>query len=480
MEVSSMSITASTVAPSVDVATATRVAPKHHISYEESYYYPHEGNSTLSTSVTIHVTPEHYYLIAWACLWILFVIAIAFGAYQSHKEHQWLTAAQKTTDHSAAEDLEHGGPTAGGTSSLSAPRRGKIVIVGGTRVSTLGTAAGGTNGGTGSDGEAVSSGDMSRTMFRRLLLLAMIARAIAIPVQIYSNPLWVQLIADTFPVMAYASAWTMLVSFFVRLVGVALGSGTSTTPGSVIQITAYCLYSVLLLTFFFHNADAAVLLYSLLCCIYAALLGTSLYFLPKLILLLYPSLMQWPPFPQNTSSTNGTQSNPRQHANSASSKQQQPSRSSPPSAFPNAPPALAIRLALCCGVCLFVFAARTINFANKIVSPAHTASWWWQYGALELFPSILFLIIIQHPQVGGNSSASSGRSKNGDEISSDGLRAGRKTRSFQRTDSYGSASHPKNAPRSETAPLARQGGGGGYGSATGSAQSLKDHGGGRR
>jgi hypothetical protein len=309
-----------------------------------------------------------------------------------------------------------------------------------------------------------------------LLLLAIIARTIAIPVQIYSDPLWAQLIADTLPVMAYASAWTMLVSFFVRLVGVALGSGTSTTPGTVIQITAYCLYSVLIFTFFFHHAEAAVLLYSLLCCIYAALLGTSLYFLPKLLLLLYPSLLQWPPWQQDASPASISQS-------SAPIQTTQHRQRSPSSTMPKAPPALAIRLAICGSVCLFVFAARTINFANKIVAPAHTASWWWQYGALELFPSILFLIIIQHPKAG--SSPASTRNKGAEEtaVGGGGMRSGRKTRSFQRTDSNGSAGRPNNRglAGSEAAPLVRPGvGGGGYGSASGSAQSLKDHGMGRR
>jgi hypothetical protein len=163
---SSVISTASTEVPSVDLTTTlstASTATHHHRSYESSYYYPHEGNSTLSTSVTIHVTPEHYYLMSWLVLWILFVATIAFGAYQSHKEHQWLTAAQKTTN----EDLEQGGTGAstsiGGGLSSASTRHGKIVIVGGTRVSTIGTAAAG---GNVSDGEAVSSGDMSRTMVR--------------------------------------------------------------------------------------------------------------------------------------------------------------------------------------------------------------------------------------------------------------------------------------------------------------------------
>lgn len=152
--------------------------------------------------------------------------------------------------------------------------------------------------------------------------------------------------------MTFASAWTLLVNFFVQLVGVALGTGSSTSPGLVIQITAYVVYAVVMGTYFW-NPVASVLLYALLCCIYAALFGTALYFCPRLLLLLQPSL----------------------------------SRHS----------ALAIRLSLCSILCVFVFGARTFGFARKVVAPPETVSWWWQYGVLELIPSIMFLLMM-HPK----------------------------------------------------------------------------------
>jgi uncharacterized membrane protein YgcG len=186
-----------------------------------------------------------------------------------------------------------------------------------------------------------------------------------IPAQIYSVPIWAQLIADTLPTMVYASAWTFLVAFFVRLLRLALGSGTSTTSGTVIQISAYCVYALLITTYFFNDI-AVVLLYALLCCIYAALLGTSLYFCPRLISLLYPILAR--------------------HK------------------------ALAIRLAVCCMVCLFVFAAQTFSFAQMVISPSPTASWWWQYGALELAPSVMFLISMHTNKTNTNSTSSAGSS----------------------------------------------------------------------
>lgn len=73
--------------------------------------------------------------------------------------------------------------------------------------------------------------------FRRLLLLAMIARIIVMPIQIWSDPIWYQFVGDTLPEMVFASAWSLLVTFFIQLVGVAIGVGTSTMPGIVIQAT---------------------------------------------------------------------------------------------------------------------------------------------------------------------------------------------------------------------------------------------------
>jgi hypothetical protein len=202
--------------------------------------------------------------------------------------------------------------------------------------------------------------------FRRLLLLAMSTRAVMIPVQIWSDPLWAQFVADTLPEMAFASAWTLLVSFFVQLVGIASGTGNTTSTGMVIQLTAYAFYTILVATYFW-NPLASVLLYALLCCIYAALLGTTLFFCPRLMALLQPSL------PRNSG--------------------------------------LGIRLLLCTAICVFVFGGRTIGFARKVVAPPRQVTWWWQYGGLELIPSLLFLIMM-HPNDNYARSASSSASSN--------------------------------------------------------------------
>ena len=172
-----------------------------------------------------------------------------------------------------------------------------------------------------------------------------------IPVQMWSDPLWAQFLADTLPEITFASAWTLLVSFFVQLVGVALGTGTFTSIGMVIQMMAYVVYFLLIFTYFW-NPLSSVLLYALLCSMYAALFGTTLYFCPRLWSLLRPSLSR--------------------HSG------------------------LAMRVAACSVLCIFVFGARTVGLARKVVAPPSQVSWWWQYGALELFPSILFLIMM-HP-----------------------------------------------------------------------------------
>jgi glucan phosphoethanolaminetransferase (alkaline phosphatase superfamily) len=162
--------------------------------------------------------------------------------------------------------------------------------------------------------------------------------------------------------MAFASAYTLLVSFFVQLVGVASGTGTTASPGVVIQLTAYVVYVILVVTYFWNNV-ASVLLYALLCCIYAALFGTSLYFCPRLLQLLQPSLVR--------------------HSG------------------------LAIRLATCSILCILVFGGRTFGFARKVIvssSSSSNISCWYQYGALELVPSVIFLVMM-HPQANRTSNA---------------------------------------------------------------------------
>jgi hypothetical protein len=66
---------------------------------KSSRYYPHEsGNSSLTTSVTIRVTPEHFHLISWGILWGGFVLAILIAAWQVRIENQWFTTRRREVE----------------------------------------------------------------------------------------------------------------------------------------------------------------------------------------------------------------------------------------------------------------------------------------------------------------------------------------------------------------------------------------------
>lgn len=117
-------------------------------------------------------------------------------------------------------------------------------------------------------------------------------------------------------------------------------------------LKAYVVYALLICLQLFDNV-ASVLLYALLCCIYAALFGTVLYFCPRLLGLLTPTH--------------------RRHGG------------------------LFTRLALCSFLCLFLFGARAFGYARRVVAPPGKVYWWWNYGCLELIPSAL-LLIMMHPQ----------------------------------------------------------------------------------
>lgn len=87
------------------------------------------------------------------------------------------------------------------------------------------------------------------------------------------------------------------------------------------------------------DSIASVLLYALMCCIYATLFGVVVYFCPRLITLLRPSLVR--------------------HR------------------------ALAARLVIATVVSIFVFATHAINYARLVVAPPRKVYWWWQYGAYQ-------------------------------------------------------------------------------------------------
>lgn len=199
------------------------------------------------------------------------------------------------------------------------------------------------------EGGEISTGDTTRSMFYRLLCVALFSRTALLPLEASAKSFYWQLVAETFPEMTFASAWTLLVSFFVQLVGTAAGTATYTKPSIVIYLIAYGIYLILILTDNW-NDHASVLLYAVLCCIYAALFGTLLYFGPRLVSMLQPSLVR---------------------------------RSG-----------LAIRLIVCVAICMIAFAARSVNLARTVVAPPKEREWWWKYGCLELFPSMALLIMM--------------------------------------------------------------------------------------
>jgi hypothetical protein len=208
----------------------------------------------------------------------------------------------------------------------------------------------------------------------------MITRVTLIPVQIWSDPIWWQFVSDTLPEMVFASAWTVLVTFFVQLVGIATGTGTNTSPELVISATVriainsclkygmsdfynyrgnavhvlwqknhsvddilvffclqvYVVYLILILVQIF-NKIASVLLYALMCCIYATLFAVVIYFCPRLINLMRPSLQR--------------------HRG------------------------LAVRLIVATSVCILIFGIHCINYARLVIAPPRKVYWWYQYGS---------------------------------------------------------------------------------------------------
>lgn len=81
---------------------------------------------------------------------------------------------------------------------------------------------------------------------------------------------------------------------------------------------------------------ASVLIYALLCVIYAALFGIVVYFCPRLLTLLKPSL--------------------ERHRG------------------------LAARLIVCTIITIGVFASHAVHYALLVVAPPKIVYWWWQYG----------------------------------------------------------------------------------------------------
>jgi hypothetical protein len=162
---------------------------------------------------------------------------------------------------------------------------------------------------------------------------------------------------------------------------------------------AYVVYLFLIGTQLF-NTVATILLYALMCCIYAALLGVVLFYCPRLISLLQPILFAKPqPDEQQQSPEHQPMSQPppaqqqdlklQQQKQSISSDAQTTAScgSSTCSGFTRTSktrnktgPALAMRLIVVTIVCIGVFLAHTISYARLVVMPPQRVYWWWSYG----------------------------------------------------------------------------------------------------
>jgi len=67
----------------------------HHFHYRRNSTEYGPANYTITTSVSIRVTPLHDHFISWGILWALFVIATCVAAWQVVMEYRVLKAARR-------------------------------------------------------------------------------------------------------------------------------------------------------------------------------------------------------------------------------------------------------------------------------------------------------------------------------------------------------------------------------------------------
>jgi uncharacterized membrane protein YgcG len=152
-------------------------------------YFPDDyekTNSSITTSVTIHITPNKFSGLSWVLLWIGFAMAIGLGTYQVFREYQWMTE-QRRRILNFNSDLEQGSNTpitasqahgSGSASGSSHPQnqpnqnqsraggrqshsRGSG---GGSGGSSSSSGVGGGGGAATGDGEMITSADMTRSL----------------------------------------------------------------------------------------------------------------------------------------------------------------------------------------------------------------------------------------------------------------------------------------------------------------------------
>lgn len=72
---------------------------KHHSHYLRNLTSAHQyDNYSITTSVTIRVTPHDDYLVSWGVLWAFFVLATIVATYQVQREQRILNSRRQVDD----------------------------------------------------------------------------------------------------------------------------------------------------------------------------------------------------------------------------------------------------------------------------------------------------------------------------------------------------------------------------------------------
>lgn len=87
-----------------------------HAQHVHDYY----GNYSITTSVTIRVTPRQDYMVSWGILWSLFVMATTVAAVQCWQEQRVLAERRRS------DDVEHMPGTDGEGVSTADATRGMV------------------------------------------------------------------------------------------------------------------------------------------------------------------------------------------------------------------------------------------------------------------------------------------------------------------------------------------------------------------
>lgn len=92
-------------------------------SSAQTHAHDYHGNYSITTSVTIRVTPREDYLVSWGILWTLFLVATLVAAAQSWKEQRVMDERRRV------DDVEHTPSTDGEGVSTADATRGMVSYV---------------------------------------------------------------------------------------------------------------------------------------------------------------------------------------------------------------------------------------------------------------------------------------------------------------------------------------------------------------